>query len=387
MHRAIRPSARFGLLLLASLSGCSSQLDLGHDLKASVTGPRNTPNTTNTPDMPDASDAPDASNLPSPRTIPTAPNSPTSSTCVGIPCFAGPVLDLATSDGSAKGLVMDADNVFWAATAGQALMVTPKDGSVTTAISTPMAGPFRIDEDETNVYFTSAAGGYVATAPKSNRPKLGPRVPPPITLLVSGEPEPESLVVASEGIYFSDNTAGTVKRAALDGSTAETLVTGLSSGSELALDADSLYYVDSAVGDIYSIDRASKKIALLASGLNRPVAPVASGDALYFLELGTFAQGYADGRFSRMPRTGGPVEVLIDHLDSPTGLAADTAAFYVCTRGTELNGYRGKIVRLANDGQISTLAIDQAEPFAIAVDGTGVYWTTDADNGLHSIQR
>src|SRR5450432_3380881 len=156
MQRVKRPTACSCLLLAATAFGCSSQLDLGHDLKVRVTTPSNTPGTTNPGDMPDAADAPDArddpdaSSTPSKGVIPTAPNGPTSSTCVGIPCFAGSVLDLATSEGSAKGLVMDADNVFWAATVGQALMVTPRDGSVTTAISTPMAGPFRIDEDETN---------------------------------------------------------------------------------------------------------------------------------------------------------------------------------------------------------------------------------------------
>ncbi len=391
MQRVKQPSTRSCLLLAASLFGCSSQLDLGHDLRVHVTAPSNGPASRFEPDASasDASsDAPDAANgaldagkTPGPL---SAPRSPTASGCVGIPCFGGPVLDLATSAGNAKGLVLDADDVFWAATAGQAVMVTPKDGSETGAVVVPNAGPFSLAEDDINIYFTSPSGGYVASTPKA-QPRLGPKLPK-ITMLASGEPEPTNILLAGDGVYFSDDQAGTVKRIVAD-HTIETLVTGLSAGCELAIDADSLYYVDSAVGEIHAVDRISKANTRLTSGLNHPVAPLASGDELYFLELGTPAASYADGRFSRMPRAGGPIEVLVDHLNAPTGLAADTAAFYLCESGTELNGHRGRIVRLANTGEISTLAVNQAEPFAIAVDGTGVYWTTDSDNGLHSVQR
>ena len=51
------------------------------------------------------------------------------------------------------------------------------------------------------------------------------------------------------------------------------------------------------------------------------------------------------------------------------------------------NGFLGKVVRLGDDGQVNTLAVDQPEPFAIAVDGAAVFWTTDADNTLRSLDR
>jgi hypothetical protein len=385
--------------LFFGLISCSSRLDLGHDLQSAVL----TPNGSNTPDASDASaqaasdasstsdaadaDTADAADAATTPTIPTAPSTPTASTCVGSPCFAGPVVDMASSMGSAKGLVVDADNVYWAADAAQALLFTPKDGSETLVDPTPIAGPFRVAIDDTTVYFTSPSGGYVASAPKTTRSRLAPKLPPPITVLVSGEPEPLSIVVGTEGIYFADEKAGTLKRTALDGSNPKTLVTGLSAGCELALDADYLYYVDPGIGEIHAIDRVSGKNTLITAGRTQPVAPAPRGDTLYFLELGTKAANFADGRLLSVPRTGGVPQVLMDALDAPTALAADTAALYLCTRGTTQNGFLGKIVRLGDDGQVSTLAIDQAEPFAIAVDGAGVYWTTDADNALHTIAR
>ena len=301
----------------------------------------------------------------------------------------GPVLVLATSMGSAKGLVIDADDIFWAATAGGAMMMTPKDGTATITVPTPnAAGPFRVAQDDANVYFTSAIGGYVAWMPKRTMAAHAPRYSPTITLIVRDDPEPQSIVVAGTDVYFADGQAGIISRATVNRSLPpETLVKGLSGGAELAIDADSLYYADSGLGEIHAVDLLSSQDTLLASGLEHPVAPVLRDDNLYFLELGTERAGYNDGRLLRMRRTGGTVDVLMDRLEAPTGLTADTAALYLCTRGTVRNGYLGRIVRLADDGQISTLAVDQAEPFGIAVDGTGVYWTTDGDNGLHSVAR
>ncbi|HEX3776549.1 MAG TPA: hypothetical protein VHV51_18885 [Polyangiaceae bacterium] len=369
MTVAVRFAARLGLLSSLGLCACSGKLDLGHDLMSPIT-------------LPDAS-----SSAPQKINTPTVPDTPTSSTCVGIPCFQGAVIDVATSAGAAKGLVMDADNVFWAASVGQEMMITPRDGGATMAAPTPSGGPYAVAADDTNVYFTSADGGYIAMMPKTTRARLAPKTPPPITILVSGQSDPESILVASEGIYFGDEMAGTVKLASFDGTSVRTLVSGLRSGAELALDDQSLYYVDSAGGEIHSIDRTSGVDTLLLAGLEHPVAPVVRDDDLYFLELGTQDSGYSDGRLARMPKSGGDATILLQDLDAPSGIAADTAAIYLCTRGTTENGLLGKIVRLGDDGQVSTLAVNQPQPFAIAVDGEALFWTTDANNTLRSIAR
>ena len=397
MRTAEQMLIRVGLLLgfALGIAACSSHLDLGHDLQGHVVSPDH-PDQPSMPDMmPDASvvsdaanvpDAPDDSSTPDQPTIPTAPETPTASTCVGIPCFAGPELLLASSMGNAKGLVVDADNIFWAATSGQAMMMTPKDGTETTAVPTP--SPYRVAADDTNVYFTSAVGGYVAWMPKRTKPRLGPKLLPPITVILQTDTEPQSLVVASEGVYVADGQAGTITRVTTDHSAApETLVTGLYDGAELAIDDTAVYYVDSALGEIHALSRVTNANTLLASGLEHPVAPVLRDDKLYFLELGTENASYEDGRVRRMRRSGGSIDVLMDHLEAPTGLTADTAAIYLCTRGTVRTNFKGRIVRIADDGQVSTLAVGQAEPFGIAVDGTGIYWTADSDNGLHSIAR
>jgi len=350
------PVVRVEVLLLLGLSACSSRLELGHDLPGA----------------------------PQPA---LAPSERTPATCDGGPCFAGPVVEIASSMGNAQSLVLDRDNVYWAAPAARMLMLTPRDGSPTVGIEAPAGGPYRLVADAHSVYFSGNDGGYVAAFYKDTGS---------VVLLVSEQRSPQSIAVTGSGIYFSDPAEGTIKRSLFDvtapdevssGSALETIATGISAGGDLAVDDDWLYYSDSGRGEINAIALATGQPRQLTQGRAHPGALLARGGFLYFLELGTPEAGYGDGRLLRVPRTGGDVQVLVEELDAPTGLAADTASVYVSTRGNDANGFRGRIVRRADSGEVSTLATDQAEAISIAVDDRAVFWTVDTEHGLHSLER
>jgi sugar lactone lactonase YvrE len=339
--------------LVLSLLACSSKLDLGRDRQ---------------PDL-------------------AAPTQRTAASCGLLPCFGGPVIELGVSPGSAAGLALDAQNVYWAATTGEALIVTPKSGGASTVVWTPAGGPFAVAVDAVGVYFTSGVGGYVASTQRAAPKTVINPNSMQVVMLREGEPEPGSVLVASEGVYFADQVGGALKRIDLDTLSATTLVTGIHPGSELALDASSLIYTDAVLGEIHQLDRVSAQDSLLLAGRAHPRAPLIRGEQLYFLEQGTEAAEFTDGRLLRIPRSGGPLEVLLEQLDAPTGLAADADSVYVCTGGTALNGHLGRIVRRADDGRVSTLAVNQAQPFAIAVDEQAVYFTVDGDSALRAIRR
>ncbi|HEX5100982.1 MAG TPA: hypothetical protein VFV94_15840 [Polyangiaceae bacterium] len=324
------------------LAGCSDRLDLGHDLESSTAG-----------------------------TGGGSAECPTG-------CFDGPVLELAHSEGNAKGLVLDDTNVYWAAATAQAIMITPKAGGPSDEIGTPGAGPFRVAANGTHVYFTSNVGNYVGRLDKATRE---------IEIVLADEPDPEVIALGEDGIYFVNQSEGRLRRASFDGANVETLVSALYSGGDMAFGGASLYYADSGRGEIHVLDRVSLENRLLVADRAAPNSLVLRGNDLYFLELGTEANGYADGRLARMPRDGGPIEVLLEGLDAPDGLAVDASSVFVCTRGTFANDYRGRILRRSDDGRVQTLAEDQWEPFAIAVDERAVYWTTDAASGLSAIRR
>jgi sugar lactone lactonase YvrE len=293
-------------------------------------------------------------------------------------CFGGPVLELAHSEGNAKGLVLDDRNVYWAAATAQVIVITPKAGGPSDEIQTPGAGPYRVAANDTDVYFTSNVGNYVGRLNKATRA---------MDVVLAGEPDPEVIALADDGIYFVNQNEGTLRRASFDGTSVETLASDVYSGGDMAFDVMSLYYADSGRGEIHVLDRASLEDRLLASDLAAPNSIVLRGDDLYFLELGTQENEYADGRLARMPRDGGPIEVLLEGLDAPDGLAADASGVFLSTRGTVMNGYHGRILRRSDAGTTQTLAADQSEPFAVAVDDQSVYFTTDADSGLNAIRR
>lgn len=296
------------------------------------------------------------------------------------------MLEVASSKGDAKSIVLDDDNVYWAAPAAHTLMITPRDGGTTSEVEVPTGGPFRVVADPAYVFFSGNSGGYVAALSKATRA---------ITVMVTDEQAPQSLAIGN-AVYFSDPAAGTVKRAGYDGTPAdqvstgqaiETLATGIISGGELAIDADWLYYSDTGRGEINAIDRRTDEVLRLCENLASPGALLPRGDSLYFLELGTPEAGYADGRLLRMPRAGGDADVLVQDLDAPTALAADETSLYIATRGNQANGFRGRIVRFADDGQVATLATDQAEAISIAVDDRAVFWTVDGESALRALER
>jgi streptogramin lyase len=257
-------------------------------------------------------------------------------------------------------------------------VITPKAGGLSEEVGTPTAGPFRLAANESHVYFTSNTGDYVGRLDKGTRA---------IEVVLADEPDPEVIALAEDGIYFVNQNEGTLRRASFDGASVETLASGLYSGGDMAFDGTWLYYADAGLGEIHRLDRTSLENRLLAGDRAHPNSVVLRGNDLYFLELGTEEAGYEDGRLARMPRAGGPIEVLLEGLDAPDGLAADASSVFLCTRGTTMNDFRGRILRRSDDGTVQTLADDQWEPFAIAVDEDAVYWTNDAESGLNAIRR
>jgi hypothetical protein len=341
--------------LFVLLSACSDRLELGHD-------------------------APDVSGS-------SAPNGASvTATCDGEPCFRGPVRQLADVGAIARSVALDGDNVYWAAPDEQALMITPRGGGETAAVQVPAGGPYRVIADGNYVFFSGDTGGYVAAVSKKTHN---------VQLVATDQLAPRGLAVGS-AIFFSDASEGTIKRAGYDSTTPEnvstgqaieTLVSGLDEGAELAIGTGYLYYSDPAAGVIAAVDRGSDEVVTLARGLSRPGALLPRGDYLYFLEQGTEAQMFVDGRLLRMPLDGGDVDLLVDALAAPSALAADDTSLYVATRGSSDGGVAGRIVRFGDDGQLDVLAVDQSDAMSIAVDDAAIYWTVERQGGPFELKR
>lgn len=88
------------------------------------------------------------------------------------------------------------------------------------------------------------------------------------------------------------------------------------------------------------------------------------------------------GALMRVRKTGGEPDVVIDDLDYPSGVAADTTGVYVAVSG------EGRILRTTPDGSsLDVLASGQNGPSDVAVDESLVVWTNYVGDQIRSVAK
>lgn len=175
--------------------------------------------------------------------------------------------------------------------------------------------------------------GFTAYVPLIIKP-----TPPPPTLLVSGQAHPNSLVVDSQMVYWTNCGTG---------------------GSD---------------GTIMALSKSLGISQTLASGLSCPTSLTADTDSLYWLYV---QWGAGTGSFAlfRMPKSGGPpVELATYEAINNYGLAVDET--YVYWRENS-----GVVMRLPKAGG----GTPQAAPVpALVFDGPDAYWVNSNGDLIRS---
>ena len=125
-------------------------------------------------------------------------------------------------------------------------------------------------------------------------------------------------------VYWSDARTGGLRRADLDGTGKEYVVTGIAGITGIAVDAarGAVYWGNTGEGTIQKLDLVSMNVTDVASGLTGPtdVAVDPTTGTIYWIDNST-----TDGRIERL-QPAGAVEELIVGLTMPFGLALDPAA-------------------------------------------------------------
>jgi sugar lactone lactonase YvrE len=222
---------------------------------------------------------------------------------------------------------------------------------------------------------------------------LPPNLPPSITPSVFTVPENSALGTAvgqvaavdpdvEEGfdrIYYADAMTDSIVRLELGGSSATTLVTGLSSPGGVSVDyrAGKVYWADSGSNRIQRANLDGSNLQTLLSGLAAPasLAIDTEGGKLYWVEVGT-------AQIRRANVDGTAVESLVTTSDA-RALAVDHAAgkLYWVDDGDDT------IKRANLDGSaVELLVSGLSAPNSIALDVSGgrMYWS---DAGTGSIGR
>ena len=277
--------------------------------------------------------------------------------------------DITLGDINKDGTVNRADALLLAA-----YLVDPSDPALPAGIGEPVGETTTTASREWKLYWTDYGTDKIqrANLDGSSRETLVTGLDVPIGI---------ALDVAGGKIYWTDLGTDKIQRANLDGSSRETLVTGLETPVGIALDVagGKIYWTDTSTDKIQRANLDGSSRETLVTGLDVPIgiALDVAGGKIYWTDRGT-------EKIQRSNLDGSSVETLVTGLELPDGIALDVAGgkIYWTDYGTD------KIQRANLDGSnVEDLVTTGLEtPIGIALDVAGgkIYWT---DIGTEKIQR
>lgn len=307
--------------------------------------------------------------------------------CTGMPGPAPEILD----EGHWFPLIaLDQSRIYWAQQGligedgtPSTIDAVPLDCSAPAISGLGMAGLGGLASDGTLLYW-SAPGGV---GQKKGRVFTLPVTGGLSSELLTGLDAPDQLALDGDQIYWIDSLDGGIRRAPKAGGAPVLLAPAGAppvSGGAFALDASHVYWIDSGTASIRRVPRAGGNVETLVTGEPRAIAVAVTPVGVVWLRESSLSGGdFADdGEIAIAPLGGGSATTLATGLILVHGLAADASHAYVTARG-KFTGHsdQGTVSRVSlSGGPLQTLASGEANPEAILVDETAVYWT-DRDAG------
>jgi len=260
---------------------------------------------------------------------------------------------LAVDPGAPSSLALDQDYVYWTSYVSGTIQRIPKSGGSPQLLTTVHAlGVPSLDVDDTSVYF-SAYDDTGVTTYVGSLPKAGGTV----TVIAPQQGAARGVKVSGGFVYWlvdPQTGAGGVARAPIGGGAVQAITpTSYASDAWLAVDDKYVYWTDFA------------------------------------------DHGPTSGHIYRTLCDGtGAVATLVAGLDSPYGIAADATSLFVglgFTLNISNGMYDGAIITLDKLGAppvpATTLASQQAQPLALAIDDTSIYWGDHLSGSLMRVPK
>jgi len=176
------------------------------------------------------------------------------------------------------------------------------------------------------------------------------------------------------------------------GANALTLEYGASGRAGLTASADEVYFSDGAA--IFSEPVGGGDPTVLAYGRRSVVGLTSDGGALYWAETGVAGStpGSGNGAIATVPLSGGDVTVLAANEVNPSAMALSQGSIYWLTTGSYDATGSGegelRVLSLSDGGAPRTLASHLAAPSALSVNGTTiVFAASSATAGMTDIVR
>lgn len=285
------------------------------------------------------------------------------------PLATGDRVVLASGQGGPRGIALSATHVYWVNTEAGEVVRVPKEGGAPQALIGAQLTPLDVAVDGGRVYWFNSggrrdtllramplAGGTSVSMGDIDGTKFSRMTSDTVNLWVTTA-ESRLHKVPKVGAAYSTATAGG----------------GLSA---VASDGSSVYVAQGT--SILSAPGGSSPI-LFASGTSQPVDIATDDVAVYWLT--------GDGRVLRLDKSapGGTATVLAAGLAGCARLALFGSDVFVTAGGA--GAQTGKVLRLPKSGGAPVvLAEALPEPFGIAVDATGVYWTNHGDGTISALR-
>ncbi len=272
--------------------------------------------------------------------------------------FAGPPVALAAAT-DARQIVSDGTTVYFAEFTAGTIRSVPVVGGTATTLASGLAGPVRLAQTSTHVYFSS--GRTLMRVPKTGGAA---------ETLATASGTVGDIALDESHVYWTVFGGGDgIMKVPLAGGTA-TLVASVGAPASIELHGDSVYWgqMDSApAAQVGVVPKAGGVSTPLLGGLGYVFTLEGDADRLYFRDY-----VMSSARILSLPYAGGPARELAAGLLSPRAVAIDALNVYW------VDGNAGTIHAVRKSGgTIRTLASGQAGVIFIGLDAHAAYWVAN----------
>ncbi len=304
--------------------------------------------------------------------------------CIHGQCAVAPVVIMADQYQSC-GIASDSNNVYWVS--GYDVVQAPIDGGPPLTLATGVAivgFPMDVAVGGGRVYWTSENPDSVRSIP------IGGGTIATITSQVNG---PANIATDQNNVYWTTwygwpnpDAGGTVMQAQLDGGGLLTLATGQPSPTAVAIDSNSVYWINAATGNldgtVMTVPIGGGPSTTLAAGygfatpeLQPEETLVVSGQTLYWVGSGGGSPWPDIWRVAVDGGTPTAFGLSSNSFIAPFAIAVDSTKVYWSSE-------TGNSIMSANhDGSgMATLASSLSYPGPLAVSATSIFWSCAGDS-------